>query len=186
MKILKLIGDFKSDILPLNVKLTIKKLKCDEQLKIFHCAEFVQNCISTLQTVKGKLSVSTYRALIKSTKLRKLHWELSDEDFTLEDIASFETNHSIKHLVIDEFDNQDYIPLNTLLQKFASLTSLKVYDCFPPYIRSSKIKSLWMYYSYFSENHWNQLRLNMPNLEHLQIYTAPHLSNDPDFFYEDQ
>lgn len=183
----------KPDLFPLNVKLPIKKLTFDNQTNICHCPKFIQNCISTLETVKGELSLTTHHVLMKSTKLQRLNWELTDDEITLEEIASFQTNHSVKLLTVGEYDREvKFKPLSALLQKFDAVSCLQIRRGIDTSdVCSTKIKSLKLFCHNCDETFLNQIKLSFPNVENLEIecdlisrfevdYDASHISNDPD------
>lgn len=177
---LELQGSVEPDCFPLYAKLPIKKLTFDFQENVCHCPEFVQNCISTLKTVKGWLSVETHRALMKSSKLRKLTWELSDQEITPEEIASFQINHSVQSLIVDDlFSELELKPIGALLRKFDALTCLKVFQCPDASdIRSTKIKTFKIFICYSDERFFNQLKLSLPNVENLMLDNAI-IQDDP-------
>lgn len=184
MENLEFEGSVEPDLLPLNANLPIKILTFDYQKNILHCSQFVQNCISTLETVKGWISLATLRVLMKSSRLRKLHWELYDEEIKPEEIASFQSNYSVKTLIVGD-DIVKLKPISALLQKFESMTFLCIDECHDEFvIRSTKIKTFKMFMCNSDERFFNQLKLSLPNIENLILYNVSVQDDpsDPDIF----
>lgn len=66
--------------------------------------------------------------------------------------------------------NEENVAMNALIQKFEVLTSLEFWDSEDALVTSStKIKTLKLRFSDVKDSFWNQLKLNFPNIEHLEL-----------------